>query len=438
MKKTKPGIRFAILLLLAGLAVVSLSGYSPAASRAVYVLKAVGSINPGLAEFVVEGIRLAEAQKAEALVIELDTPGGLDTSMRQIIQAISNAKVPVVIYVYPRGARAASAGVLITISANIAAMAPGTNIGAAHPVSIGMGKMDKTMEKKVVNDFVAYARALAEERHHNPDWVEKAIRQSVSIPASEALKLKVIDLMADSPEELLSKINGKTVVVDGHKVVLNTAGAPVKEIPEGVRFRVLKYIGDPNIAFILMMIGLAGLYFELAHPGVILPGVVGGICLLLAFFAFQTLPINYIGILLILLSFVFFVLEFKVTSYGLLSLAGVAALLLGAIMLFRGGGPGMSVSWSVLIPTVITVSLFFIIVAAIVFRSHLRRAMTGAPGMVGERGLAYTELNLEGKVFVHGEYWQARSEEPIKAGEAVEVVQVKDLKLLVRRAQKSS
>jgi membrane-bound serine protease (ClpP class) len=188
----------------------------------------------------------------------------------------------------------------------------------------------------------------------------------------------------------------------------------------------------------LMMIGLAGLYFELAHPGVILPGVVGGICLLLAFFAFQTLPVNYIGVLLILLSFVFFILEFKVTSYGLLSLAGVAALLLGAIMLFRGGQPGMSISWSVLIPTVITVSLFFIIVAGIVFRSHLRRAMTGAPGMVGEKGIAYTDLNPEGKVFVHGEYWQGRSEEPIKAGEAVEVVKMVDLKLLVRQVQKSS
>jgi membrane-bound serine protease (ClpP class) len=326
MKRSKLPARFALLVLLAALAGFSLAGFSPAANRAVYVIKAVGSINPGLAEFIVEGIRLAETEKAEALVIELDTPGGLDASMRQIVQAISNARVPVVVYVYPKGARAASAGVFVTISANLAAMAPGTNIGAAHPVSIGMGKMDKTMEKKVVNDFVAYGRALAEERNHNADWVEKAIRKSVSIPASEALKLKVIDLMADNPEELLTKINGRTVVVGGKKVVLHTAGVPVREIPEGVRFRVLKYIGDPNIAFILMMIGLAGLYFELAHPGVILPGVVGGICLLLAFFAFQTLPVNYIGVLLILLSFVFFILEFKVTSYGLLSLAGVAAL----------------------------------------------------------------------------------------------------------------
>jgi membrane-bound serine protease (ClpP class) len=417
---------------------VFLAGAGAADPRAVYVLKAVGSINPGLAEFIVEGIRLAENEKAEALVIELDTPGGLDSSMRQIVQAISNSKVPVVVYISPRGARAASAGVFITIAADVAAMAPGTNIGAAHPVSIGLGKMDQTMEKKVLNDFVAYGRALAEERGRNADWMEKAIRQRVSIPASEALKLKVVDVMAVNLEDLLTKINGRRVEVGGKKLVLHTAGVPVRDIPEGLRFRVLRYIGDPNIAFILMMIGLAGIYFELAHPGVVLPGVLGGICLLLAFFAFQTLPINWIGFLLILLSFVFFVLEFKVTSYGLLSLAGVVSLFLGAIMLFRGGGPGMNVSWSVLVPTVLTISAFFVVVAGIVFRSHLRRSMTGTAGMVGERGVAQTDLKPEGQVYVHGEYWHAVSAEPINAGEPIEVVQVVDLKLLVRRVQKKS
>ncbi len=412
-------------------------GSVPPAPRAVYVLKAVGSINPGLAEFIVDGIHQAENGNAEALVIELDTPGGLDSSMRQIVQAIAGSKVPVVVYVYPRGARAASAGVFITMAADVAAMAPGTNMGAAHPVSIGMGKMDKTMEKKVVNDFVAYGRALAEERGRNADWMEKAIRQSVSIPASEALRLKVVDVVADNLEDLLTKINGRRLEVGGKKLVLKTAGAPVREIPEGLRFRLLKYIADPNIAFILMMIGLAGIYFELAHPGVVLPGVLGAICLLLAFFAFQTLPINFIGVLLILLSFVFFILEFKVTSYGLLSLAGVVSLFLGAVMLFRGG-PGMSISWSVLIPTVLTISLFFIAVAGIVFRSHLRRSMTGTAGMVGEKGVAHTDLKPKGQVYVHGEYWHAESEEPINEGEPVEVVQVIDLKLRVRREQKKS
>ena len=427
--------RIALLALLALL--VFVAGVGAAAPRAVYVLKAVGSINPGLAEFIVDGIHQAENGNAEALVIELDTPGGLDSSMRQIVQAIAGSKVPVVVYVYPRGARAASAGVFITMAADVAAMAPGTNLGAAHPVSIGMGKMDKTMEKKVINDFVAYGRALAEERGRNADWMEKAIRQSVSIPASEALRLQVVDVVADNLEDLLTKINGRRLEVGGKKLVLKTAGAPVREIPEGLRFRLLKYIADPNIAFILMMIGLAGIYFELAHPGVVLPGVLGAICLLLAFFAFQTLPINFIGVLLILLSFVFFILEFKVTSYGLLSLAGVVSLFLGAIMLFRGG-PGMSISWSVLIPTVLTISLFFIAVAGIVFRSHLRRSMTGTAGMVGEKGVAHTDLKPKGQVYVHGEYWHAESEEPINAGEPVEVVQVIDLKLRVRREQKKS
>ena len=428
MKKLRYLIPVLGLLLLAGWA------NGATAPRAVYVLPAVGSINPGLTEFIVEGIRLAERENAEALVIELDTPGGLETSMRRIVQAITNAKVPVVVYVYPRGARAASAGVFVTMAADVAAMAPGTNIGAAHPVSVGMGKADKTMEKKLVNDMVASGRSLALERRRNADWIEKAIRESVSIPATEAVKLKVVDLMADNLEDLLTKINGRKVEVGGKQLVLHTAGVTVKEIPEGLRFRVLKYIADPNIAYILMMIGLAGLYFELAHPGVVLPGVVGGICLLLAFFAFQTLPINFIGIMLILLAFIFFILEFKITSYGLLSLAGLVSLLLGGMMLYRGGEGGVDISWSVLIPTVAIVSLFFILVAGIVFRSHLIRPMTGSAGMVGNRGVAYTPLNPEGQVFVHGEYWQAVSDEPIAKGETVVVLEVADLTVRVRRA----
>jgi membrane-bound serine protease (ClpP class) len=398
----------------------------------------VGSINPGLAEFIVDSIRQAEQENAEALVIKLDTPGGLDTSMRQIVQAISNAKVPVIVYVYPKGARAASAGVFVTVAADVAAMAPGTNIGAAHPVSVGMGKIDKTMENKVLNDMVALGRSLAAEQGRNADWMEKAIRQSVSVTANEAVKLKVVDLVANDLDDLLAKINGRKVAVGGKELVLHTTGAPLKEIPEGLRVQLLKYIADPNIAFILMMIGLAGLYFEIAHPGVVLPGVIGSICLLLAFFAFQTLPINYIGVLLILLAFVFFILEFKITSYGLLSVAGVVSLFLGGIMLFRGEGGGVAISWGVLIPTVITISLFFIAVAGIVFRSHLRRSMTGTAGMVGEQGVAYTPLNPEGQIFVHGEYWRAESQEPIAAGEPVEVLKVVDLKLLVRRVPQNS
>jgi membrane-bound serine protease (ClpP class) len=267
--------------------------------------------------------------------------------------------------------------------------------------------------------------------------VEKAIRKSVSITAAEAQRLKVIEVVAENLDDLLEKVNNLPVKVAGKGRNLHTVGVPVKEIPEDWRTTILKTIADPNVAFILMMLGLAGIYFELAHPGVVLPGVVGALCLLLAFFAFQTLPVNFIGILLILLAFILFILEFKVTSYGLLSLGGVISLLFGSIMLFRQGDGGVGVSWGVLLPTVAIVSLFFIIVAGIVFRAHLRRSMTGAAGMVGERGTAHTPLTPEGgQVFVHGEYWQAVSEEPIAPGEPVEVVKVINLRLLVRRVVK--
>ncbi|MBM4285489.1 MAG: nodulation protein NfeD [Deltaproteobacteria bacterium] len=422
------------LLCLAGLA-LNLSGAAPESSRTVYTLTAVGSINPGLAEFIIEGVRTAEKHQAEALVVQLDTPGGLDSSMRQISQAIVNAKVPVIVYVGPRGARAASAGVLITVAAHVAAMAPGTNIGAAHPVALGTGKLDKVMGQKMVNDMVAYGRALALERGRNADWVEKAIRQSVSVTAAEAQRLKVVDFVAEDLAEVLQKAHDQTVKVAGKTRKLNTQGVVLKEIPEGLRIRILKHIADPNIAFILMMIGLAGLYFELAHPGAVFPGVVGTLSLLLALYAFQSLPVSFIGLLLILLAFIFFILEIYITSYGLLTLAGVSSLFFGSMMLYRGGETGMDIAWGVLIPTVLAISLFFIGVAVLIFRTHLQRSRSGRSGMVGERGTAYTDLAPTGRVFVHGEYWQAVSDEPVKAGDAVEVVAVVNLKLRVRRAQ---
>jgi membrane-bound serine protease (ClpP class) len=403
-----------------------------AASRSVYVLPAVGSINPGLAEFIVEGIRTAEKEKASALIIQLDTPGGLDTSMRAINQAIINAKVPVIVFVSPKGARAASAGMFITMVAHVAAMAPGTNIGAAHPVSVGLGKMDKVMGEKVVNDMVAYARSLALERGRNADWAEKAVRKSVSIDAQQAQKLKVVDLVAEDLDDLLKKVNGLAVKVGKENITLKTLGVPVKTVSEGWRVSILKRIADPNIAFILMLIGLAGLYFELSNPGVVLPGVVGALSLLLAFYAFQTLPVNFIGLLLIILAFILFILEIYVTSFGLLSFGGIASLVLGSLMLFKGGGMGMAIAWSVLIPSVVIISLFFLAVAALVVRSHMRRSISGTTGLVGERGVAYTDLKPEGQVFVHGEYWQAVSDEPVAAGDAVEVVKVINLKLYVR------
>lgn len=411
-------------------------GRAGADGDVIYTLSAAGSVNPGLADFIIEGISKAERHKAEAFIILLDTPGGLEASMRKICQAIVNAKVPVIVYVTPKGARAASAGVFITIAAHAAAMAPGTNIGAAHPVSIGVGKMDKTMAEKVVNDMVAFGRSLAKERGRNADWVEKAVRKSVSIDAEEAKRLKVIEVIAENLDDLLKQTNNMPVKVGDKTVRLKTLGVPVKEIEESLSTRILRHIADPNIAFILMMIGLAGLYFELAHPGAVLPGVVGALSLLLAFYAFQTLPVNYIGLLLILLSFVFFVLEVYVTSFGLLTVGGIISLVLGSMMLFRGGGPGMEIAWRVLIPTVAAVVVFFIAIAGLVVRSQLRRSMTGSAGLIGERGTAHTDISGEGgQVFVHGEYWQAMSREPIAKGEAVEVEEVLGLKIRVRRVR---
>jgi membrane-bound serine protease (ClpP class) len=423
---------FALLLWLLFIFAGAVGGQTGAASRSVHVLPAVGSINPGLADFIVEGIRTAEKEKASALIIQLNTPGGLDSSMRAINQAIVNAKVPVIVYVSPKGARAASAGMFITMAAHVAAMSPGTNIGAAHPVSVGMGKMDKVMGEKVVNDMVAYARSLALERGRNADWAEKAVRQSVSIDAKQAQKNKVVDLVAEDLDDLLKQVHGREVMVGRDKVTLKTLETPVKTVSESLRTRILKHIADPNIAYILMIIGMAGLYFELANPGAILPGVVGALSILLAFYSFQTLPVNFIGLLLLVLAFILFILEIYVTSYGLLSVGGVISLLLGSLMLYQNGEAGMHIAWSVLIPAVLIVSLFFIVVAGLVVKSQMRRSVSGDAGMLGELGVAYTDLNPEGQIFIHGEYWQAVSEVPVAAGVTVEVLKVVGLKLYVR------
>jgi membrane-bound serine protease (ClpP class) len=423
---------FALLLWLLFIFAGAVGGQTGAASRSVHVLPAVGSINPGLADFIVEGIRTAEKEKASALIIQLNTPGGLDSSMRAINQAIVNAKVPVIVYVSPKGARAASAGMFITMAAHVAAMSPGTNIGAAHPVSVGMGKMDKVMGEKVVNDMVAYARSLALERGRNADWAEKAVRQSVSVDAKQAQKIKVVDLVAEDLDDLLKQVHGREVMVGRDKVTLKTLETPVKTVSESLRTRILKHIADPNIAYILMIIGMAGLYFELANPGAILPGVVGALSILLAFYSFQTLPVNFIGLLLLVLAFILFILEIYVTSYGLLSVGGVISLLLGSLMLYQNGEAGMHIAWSVLIPAVLIVSLFFIVVAGLVVKSQMRRSVSGDAGMLGELGVAYTDLNPEGQIFIHGEYWQAVSEVPVAAGVTVEVLKVVGLKLYVR------
>lgn len=423
------------LLLLLTMVLLPHLGGATAAVEEVYVLTASGSVNPGLAEFILDGLQAAEKAQAEALIIELDTPGGLDTSMRQIAQGIINAKVPVVVYVSPKGARAASAGLIITLASHIAAMAPGTNIGAAHPVAIGTQQMDKEMAAKVVNDMAAYVRSLATERHRNADWGEKAVRQSVSITASEAQKLRVVEILADDLADLLQKIDGREVRLNQKSRTLKTAQATVVPFAAGLRHRILKQLADPNIAIILMMIGLAGLYFELAHPGAVLPGVLGGICLLLAFYAFQTLPVNFVGLMLLVLGFIFFLLEIYVTSYGLLSLAGIISLALGGLMLYRSREAGVNISLSVLLTVIGTIAVFFLTVTSLAVRAQLRKPLTGKAGLVGESGAALTDINPTGRVLVQGTYWEAQAEEFIPQHAPVEVVQVHNLRLLVRRGR---
>ncbi len=394
----------------------------------VYIIKVADAISPGTAEFIKTGIKTAEERAATVIIIELDTPGGLAESMRLIVQNILASNVPVVVFVSPSGARAASAGVMITMAADVAAMAPGTNIGAAHPVGAGGKEIDGTMSEKIINDMVAQAKSVAEQRGRNAQWVEAAIRESVSVTETEALKENIIDIIAQDTDDLIKQLNGRELK---NKGVLNLGDPKKVVLEETLRTKILKTISNPNIAYILMMIGLAGLYFELSHPGAIFPGVIGGIALILAFFAMQTLPVNYAGFLLIVLAIIFFIMEMKITSYGLLSVAGIVSLLLGSLMLFEASTPDMKLSLRVLLPTVILISGFFVAVASLVFRAQISKPTTGSMGLVGEIGVVKKALTPEGKVFVHGELWNARAKEPLDENVKVRVVKVVNLILEV-------
>jgi membrane-bound serine protease (ClpP class) len=395
----------------------------------VFIMDLDGAINPASAMYVKRGIETASEKGASLVVIRLDTPGGLASSMRTIVKAILNSSVPVAVYVAPSGAGAASAGVMVTVAAHVAAMAPGTNIGAAHPVGAGGKDIDKTMSEKVVNDMAAYARSIAEEKGRSGEWVEKAIRESVSITADEAVEKHVVDMIAVDLDDLLRQMDGREVVVAGQKVTLRTGGLKKVYYSPGLRDRVLGTISDPNIAYILMMIGLAGLYFELAHPGAIFPGVIGGISLILAFYSFQTLPVNYAGLLLILLGVIFFILETQVPSFGMLSVGGLVSFILGSMMLFEDIG----ISLRLMMPTILLVGAFFVVVAGLAFRAQRARPTSGREGLLGEKGVARETIDPEGLVFVHGEHWKARSDELIEPGERVEVVGMEGLVLKVRK-----
>ena len=401
----------------------------------VYIIRVADAIGPGIADYIISGIKTAEENGAACLIIELDTPGGLAESMRIIVQNILSSRVPVVVFVYPGGARAASAGVMITMAADVAAMAPGTNIGAAHPVGAGGKDIDGTMSEKVINDMVAQAKSVAEKRGRNAKWVEDAIRESVSVTETEALKENIIDLIATDTDDLIKQLNGREIMGRGILKLDNVKKVTIKET---LRTKILKTISNPNIAYILMMIGLAGLYFEFSHPGSIFPGVIGAIALILAFFAMQTLPVNYAGVLLIVLAIIFFIMEMKIVSYGLLSVAGVVSLLLGSLMLFKGDGPDMKLSLQVLLPTVILISGFFVAIAGLVFRAQISKPTTGSTGLVGEIGVVKKALIPDGKVFVHGELWNARAKDPIDKDAKVRIVQVVNLILEVESADQDA
>jgi membrane-bound serine protease (ClpP class) len=409
---------------------------SPAAAAApVAMIDLDGAITPVTARLLTAAIERAQAERAQALIVRLNTPGGLERSMRTMAQAILNAEIPVIVYVAPTGARAASAGVFITMAAHVAAMAPATNIGAAHPVTIGGGDTGKEMGKKIENDAAAFARSLAAERGRNVEWAEKAVRASVSVTEREAVKLKVVDLVADSVPDLLAKIDGRTVKTARGPVTLATRDALVRPIEVRFRDRFLALITDPNIAYILMMVGMLGIFFELQNPGVVLPGVIGGISLILAFFAFQSLPINWAGVLLILFGVALLIAEIKIVSHGVLTAGGVVAMVLGSFMLYDAPEVGFRVSWTVILPTVGATAGLVVWAVSAGVRAMMKSPVTGTAGMIGRVVVARSALGPEGQVQVDGEIWRAVSEgEPIPAGEKVRVTAVDGLTLKVSRA----
>lgn len=422
--------RFLPLLILSFTLVTPAGWASP---DEVYVARVEGIIAPSLAEFFVSAIRKAEDGGGHAIIFELDTPGGLDTSMRIIIKEILRSPAPVIIYVSPSGARAASAGAFITIAAHVAAMAPGTNIGAAHPVQMGGGEADEEMTRKIENDAAAYIRGLAERRGRNATWAEDAVRKSVSATATEALRLKVIDVVAENRADLLAKIDGRTVETGAGKITLKTKAARIVEVEMSFRDKILSVISNPTIAYILLILGMAGLYFELSTPGAILPGVLGGICLILAFYAFQTLPINYAGLLLIILGVILFIAEVKVVSHGILTIGGIAALILGSLMLIDSPAPFLQISLSAILGVTAATTAFFVFAIGAVFRAHRRQPATGREGLVGQAGVARTRLNPDGLIFIRGEIWNATCGEGVEPGEQVQVTSVAGLKLKVKK-----
>ena len=409
---------------------------SPALSaQKVVSMKIDGAINPVTADFIHDGIEKASREKAECLIIHLNTPGGLLKSTRVIVSDMLESRVPVIVYVSPGGAHAGSAGVFITLAANIAAMAPGTNIGAAHPVDL-QGQIDTTMNEKVTNDAAAFIRTIAEKRNRNMEWAERAVRRSYSYTETEALNDSVIDLIAKNEQELLNMIDGRTVEVSSGTKTLQTRSVTVEKYEMSLLEKILNVLSDPNIAYILLLLGMYGIMFELYSPGAILPGIVGVISLILAFYSMHSLPINYAGLALIIFAIILFILEIKIASHGLLAIGGTISLLLGSMMLIRASSSLelVSISRAVIISSTAVTALFFLFVIGLGLRAQRRKVVTGIEGLIGAKGEALDTLDPVGTVRVQGETWNAESVQGnISKGENIRVQAMKNLKLYVEK-----
>ncbi len=426
----------AVLLVAAGAAlwVGTAPAQAPAGTPPIVIINVEDAISPGSTAYVVEGLEQARRQGAQLLLIRLDTPGGLVSSTRDIVKEIFASPVPVAVFVAPGGARAASAGTFITMSAHIAAMAPGTNIGAATPIAGGGSQIEGDARKKAMNDVAAFARSIATRTGRNAEWAESAVREAVSVDESEALRLKVIDLIAVDTKALLLALDGRKVkLATGREVTLATRGAPTVALAPTWRQQVLSMLSNPNIAYILMLLGMYGLFFEFSNPGTILPGVVGAISLLLALFALKVLPVNYVGILLMVLAVILFLLEIKVQSFGGLTIGGIVAMTLGSLMLIDSPDPYLQISLKVILPAVAGTALFFVWIVGMGFRAQAGPPVSGREGMMNQVGVVSVAggTGETAKVQVHGEIWHAESDESLTAGEKVRVVSLEGLRLRV-------
>ena len=424
---------FAVLLA----AAVSVLAQTPESEPHVDLITIDGSINPAVDDFIRESISRAKAGGARALVIQLDTPGGLLSSTRTIVKELLGTPVPVMVYVAPSGAGAGSAGVFITMAANIAAMAPGTNIGAAHPVAGGGQEVKGVMGEKIENFTASFSESIAQQRGRNTEWAIDAVRKSVAITETEALKKKVIDIVARDVDDLLKQAHGRKLDIQGRKQELSLQNVKVVRHEMNLKQKVLNTIADPNIAYLLMMAGILGLYMEFSHPGTIFPGVAGAICLLLALASFQLLPINYTGLALMIFGIALLVGEAFFPSFGVLGVGGIISLAFGSLLLFDTPTSDFGVDSSIVFTAVATLGTFVLAVSYLVFRSQKAKPTLGIEGLIGEVGVVRERLAPRGGVFVHGEYWKAEADGEIETGDKIEVVGVDRMVLKVKRAAQS-